>query len=164
MYIRYLVVFIVYYKKNLKYMNEENIKNNNLLLPDNINIDVKKQKFINDVINYLSRFNEKLIYMYLEKENNIFIIYKCFHKTTDWDIKHFNLNKPYYIHFTLIYNKKYDSFSLDIEIKNLDNKNVTLNSTSDSIYNINLNFIINYYIGTLKQLNDSIKYVKSYDF
>lgn len=164
MYIRYLVVFIVYYKKNLKYMNEENIKNNNLLLPDNINIDVKKQKFINDVINYLSHFNEKLIYMYLEKENNTFIIYKCFHKTTDWDIKHFNLNKHYYIHFTLIYNKKYDSFSLDIEIKDLNNKNVTLNSTSDSIYNINLNFIINYYIGTLKQLNDSIKYVKSYDF
>lgn len=146
-------------------MGEENINNKRtLLLPNDIKIDIKRQKFINDVIDYLSKFNEKLIYMYLEKENNKYIIYKCFHKTTEWDIKHFNLKEQYYIHFSLIYNLKYDNFTLDIEIRDCNGKNVTLNSTSDSIYNVDLSFIISYYIGTLKQLNDSIKYVNSYDF
>lgn len=143
-------------------MKETNKKT--LSLPENINISIEKQNFINDIIEYLSHFNEKLIYMYLEKENNKYIIYKCYHKTTEWDMKHFDLKDNYYIYFSLTYNLKYDNLILDIEVRDYNGKNVIMNTTSDFIYNITLNYIINYYIGTLKQLNKSIKYVKSYDF
>lgn len=135
-----------------------------LLLPNYINISIEKQNFINDIIEYLSRFNEKLIYMFLEKENNKYIIYKCHHRTNDWDIKHFELEDIYDIYVSLTYNLKYDTLILDIEVRDEQGKNVTINTTSDYIYNINLNYIINYYLGTLKQLNKSIKYVKSYNF
>lgn len=143
-------------------MEETNKKT--LSLPENINISIEKQNFINDIIEYLSHFNEKLIYMYLEKENNKYIIYKCYHKTTEWDMKHFDLKDNYYIYFSLTYNLKYDNLILDIEVRDYNGKNVIMNTTSDFIYNMTLNYIINYYIGTLKQLNKSIKYVKSYDF
>lgn len=143
-------------------MKETNKKT--LSLPENINISIEKQNFINDIIEYLSHFNEKLIYMYLEKENNKYIIYKCYHKTTEWDMKHFDLKDNYYIYFSLTYNLKYDNLILDIEVRDYNGKNVIMNTTSDFIYNMTLNYIINYYIGTLKQLNKSIKYVKSYDF
>lgn len=143
-------------------MEETNKKT--LSLPENINISIEKQNFINDIIEYLSHFNEKLIYMYLEKENNKYIIYKCYHKTTEWDMKHFDLKDNYYIYFSLTYNLKYDNLILDIEVRDYNGKNIIMNTTSDFIYNMTLNYIINYYIGTLKQLNKSIKYVKSYDF
>lgn len=143
-------------------MEETNKKT--LSLPENINISIEKQNFINDIIEYLSHFNKKLIYMYLEKENNKYIIYKCYHKTTEWDMRHFNLKDNYYIYFSLTYNLKYDNLILDIEVRDYNGKNVIMNTTSDFIYNMTLNYIINYYIGTLKQLNKSIKYVKSYDF
>lgn len=143
-------------------MEETNKKT--LSLAENINISIEKQNFINDIIEYLSHFNEKLIYMYLEKENNKYIIYKCYHKTTEWDMKHFDLKDNYYIYFSLTYNLKYDNLILDIEVRDYNGKNVIMNTTSDFIYNMTLNYIINYYIGTLKQLNKSIKYVKSYDF
>lgn len=143
-------------------MEETNKKT--LLLPENTNISIEKQNFINDIIEYLSHFNEKIIYMYLEKENNKYIIYKCYHKTTEWDMKHFELEDMYDIYFNLTYNLKYDKLILDIEVRDEQGKNVTINTTSDFIYNININYILNYYIGTLKQLNKSIKYVKSYNF
>lgn len=143
-------------------MEEKNKRT--LLLPNDINISIEKQNFINDIIEYLSRFNEKLIYMFLEKENNKYIIYKCHHRTTDWDIKHFELEDIYDIYVSLTYNLKYDTLILDIEVRDEQGKNVTINTTSDYIYNINLNYIINYYLCTLKQLNKSIKYVKSYNF
>ena len=143
-------------------MEETNKKT--LLLPENINISIEKQNFINDIIEYLSHFNEKLIYMYLEKEKNKYIIYKCYHRTTEWDMKHFELEDIYDIYFSLTYNLKYDTLILDIEVRDEQGKNVTINTTSDFIYNININYIINYYLGTLKQLNKSIKYVKSYNF
>ena len=143
-------------------MEETNKKT--LLLPENINISIEKQNFINDIIEYLSHFNEKLIYMYLEKEKNKYIIYKCYHRTTEWDMKHFELEDIYDIYFSLTYNLKYDTLILDIEVRDEQGKNVTINTTSDFIYNININYIINYYLGTMKQLNKSIKYVKSYNF
>lgn len=143
-------------------MEETNKKT--LLLAETINISIEKQNFINDIIEYLSHFNEKLIYMYLEKENNKYIIYKCYHKTTEWDTKHFDLKDNYYIYFSLTYNLKYDNLILDIEVRDYNGKNVIMNTTSDFIYNMTLNYIINYYISTLKQLNKSIDYVKSYNF
>lgn len=143
-------------------MEETNKKT--LLLPENINISIEKQNFINDIIEYLSHFNEKLIYMYLEKEKNKYIIYKCYHRTTEWDMKHFELEDIYDIYFSLTYNLKYDTLILDIEVRDEQGKNVTINTTSDFIYNININYIINYYLSTMKQLNKSIKYVKSYNF
>ena len=124
-------------------MEETNKKT--LLLPENINISIEKQNFINDIIEYLSHFNEKLIYMYLEKENNKYIIYKCYHKTTEWDNKHFDLKDNYYIYFSLTYNLKYDNLILDIEVRDYNGKNVIMNTTSDFIYNMTLNYIINYY-------------------
>lgn len=143
-------------------MEETNKKT--LFLRENINISIEKQNFINEIIEYLSHFNEKLIYMYLEKENNKYIIYKCYHRTTEWDMKHFELEDMYDIYFSLTYNLKYDKLILDIEVRDEQGKNVTINTTSDFIYNININYIIHYYLGTLKQLNKSIKYVKSYNF
>lgn len=135
-----------------------------LLLPNDIKIESYKQKFINDIISYFSHFNEKLIYMYVEKGSNNYIIYKCKHRTSEWDIKHFELKDYYNVFINITYEVKYEKLIVDIIIQNLDGKIITMNTMSDNIYNITLDSIVNYYLGTLKQLNVSIKYVQSYDF
>ena len=135
-----------------------------LILPENTGIDEQIYNMINKLISYFNVFNKKLIYMYLQKNDIEYIIYKCFHKVSEYEIQHYNLKPVYYIHISIIYNNKNKSTAINIEIKDENNKNIVINNYNIDIYKLDINKIISFYIGTLKQLNVSLNYSSNYDF